>query len=201
MNKVIASRTLIACGLLLATACVPQQVRTDARLLSLTTQSVQKDAEEFAKASDLVMKARLRNMSFLEDDVMEAEQRMSIDSVLWTLSNPARLKLFQTIVDGTTLASRQRQQTLAKRDANGKAIAAAHSGASVNSSSMAKTAQALASLSEQQDLEIQAKFLVGFFKEVRAISDSLVSEASKQAKSAATAADKKKAAASSASTP
>ena len=126
---------------------------------------------------------------------------MAMDSVLWALMDPVRLKLFQTVVDATSLASRLQQQTLVLRTANERAIIAAHGGASVNSKSMAKTAQTLATLAQEPDLDAQLKFYAGFFKEVRASSDSLKVAATKQAKAATDAADNKKAAASSTQNP
>jgi hypothetical protein len=178
---------LIPCGVL-AGACGARRVREDARLMSLYTQRVQKEAEQFAAHRDQVAKARTRNIGFLEASALAGEQRVATQLLVWRIAGPEQLTMFQTILEGTTLAARQRQEALERREAHEKAVEAARSGVEVRQGKLAETSQTLAQLAESPSLKEESDFYVGFFTDVRKRLDDAQKAAGRQAEKATEAA-------------
>jgi hypothetical protein len=157
----------IAC-LVGAGCAVPAQVRQDARLMSVYTQRVQREAQQFADLRDAIAKARTRNVGSLEESALRAEQELGLQAVVWGMADDQqRADLYQGIVEGTTLVARQQDSLAAQRAEHQKAVDAAHGGVELRQEKLAASAQALAQLAEKPDLKAKLGFYIAFFKGVR----------------------------------
>ena len=169
--------------------CAAREVRDSARLLSAYTQSTQREAEQFAKHRDAVAQARTRNLGFIEESALAAEQRGAEQMLVWRLTgDQTRLTLYQGILEGTARAAEQQQELAARRDEHAKAVAAARGGVSVRQAQLAKSAQATAQLAQKPDLKKEKDFYAAFFKDVRKHVKEAQDSAAKDAGQAAAAA-------------
>jgi hypothetical protein len=184
-NRFVTRRAV--CLAALAAGCgVPQQVRSGARTLSLYTQSVQRQAERFAETRELVARARTQNITALEEGALEAEQEAATNAHVWRLAgDDGRAKLYQGVLEGTSLAEQQARALVTERAAHARRVAAARGGTSVRAAQLAKASQALAQLAARPDVKADAEFYAGFVKALRKSLDESKAAADQEAQKAA----------------
>lgn len=164
------NRALIAAlviGLLLSGCSLPNYVRKDSEILGLYVDSVKQQTAEFKAGRNAIDKARMRNVTFIEDSALRAEQRTQRYRQEWEITqSKERLALFDGIRKGLDLALQQRKELADMRQASDKAVAATTSAVSFRQDKLAETSAGLVKLSEQRDGKEEITFYKGFFGQV-----------------------------------
>lgn len=190
------NRALIAAlviGLLLSGCSLPNYVRKDSEILGLYVDSVKQQTAEFKAGRNAIDKARMRNVTFIEDSALRAEQRTQRYRQEWEITqSKERLALFDGIRKGLDLALQQRKELADMRQASDKAVAATTSAVSFRQDKLAETSAGLVKLSEQRDGKEEITFYKGFFGQVAQNLRAAKERASDAAKSAEENTDAKK---------
>lgn len=179
---------VLCLGIALTACAVPKAAREGAGLLSAYTIQVQKEVKDFAKSRGELAKARLRNMSLLENNAIETELRINGELAIWdtkdidTEKKDIRVLLYNATRNATGKAAQQHITFVRLREMQNKSVAEMKTAVNVSLEKLGNVAKALADLSKEPDFESQAEFLVDFFTQVRASIKDLKEDAKKEAK-------------------
>jgi hypothetical protein len=153
----------------IAGCAVPQHVRDDTKTIGLYVQTVMKDAEDFARMRDVVVKARTANIAALELKTLRAEQAIQRDlQPLEIIQDRDRLELLKALQDAPNLIIAQRREYETKALSARNEVAIAKSALNVQLSKLSEASAALLQLAEPRSLRDDMRFYVDFFKQVRA---------------------------------
>jgi ElaB/YqjD/DUF883 family membrane-anchored ribosome-binding protein len=134
----------------------------------LYTYQVRSEAEDFAARRDNLAKARTRNINFLEQSTLTAEQRNTNQLHVWRLASAGnRLALYEGVLDGSARIAAQQDELAKLREGHAQAVSTIRSRLTIRSQKLGEASKALAQLAEKIDTEADLQFYLAFFRQVR----------------------------------
>lgn len=150
---------------------VEKELRHDAKILSIYVEKVKSDATEFADARDRVAKARTSTLNFLQAKTLRDEHDIQRDiSAREVAQDKEWLALFDSLKKAADLVAKQRQEEKDREVQAAGALTQAKlsEAVEVRGDKLTEASTALATLSEQQSRQGQARFFMSFIKQVNA---------------------------------
>jgi hypothetical protein len=177
----------------LITGCVASQVRKGADLLAAFTHQVSEEGASFVQSRTSLAQARRANIAMLEVNAIELENSVDRDVEIWRLAGSTgkrRVELFQGIRAYANSAAAKTEELATLRKQHEASIASAKSAVVLRQTDLSKVSKALATLSQEPDLQADLKFFGTYFKEVSAGIKKAKEEADQRIKDTETAAKK-----------
>ncbi len=154
----------------MVTGCVAPEARQGAGLLASFTHQVSEESTDFVRSRTALAQARLANIAMLEINATELENVINRDIAIWELSGAdgkRRAKLMKGIRKVANEMAMQSAELAELRKKHEASIASTKSAVDIRQKELSTTAKALATLSQDPDLESEINFFKGYFKEVR----------------------------------
>ncbi len=171
MFNLILTRSFLISFIILVTGCVAPEVRQGAGLVASFTHQVSEESTDFVRSRTALAQARQANIAMLEINASELENAINRDTAVWELSGTDDGKRRAELMTGIRkLANDMAIQSaeLAKlRQRHEASIASTKSAIDIRQKELSTAAKALATLSQDPDLESEIKFFTKYFEEVR----------------------------------
>lgn len=189
----MCARAVAVVAATLLTGCGASEVRKGADLLAAFTHQVSEEGANFVQSRTMLAQARRANIAMLEVNAVELENSVSRDIEIWRLAGGTgkrRVELLEGIRAYANSAAAKRGEMAILRKRHQASIASAKSAVALRQADLSKVSKALATLSQEPDLQAELKFFGAYFKEVSAGIKKAKEEADQRVKDAETAAKK-----------
>ncbi len=139
----------------------------EAKILSAQITLVAEEGKRFADARDALAKARLRNMQYLENSLIETEEENALDLTAWHIIGAKfRAALYEGVLAATKQASEQQKQQIQRREKQAKELAELKSAVAFQRAELIATAENLATLAEKPSADENRARLFSFTKNI-----------------------------------
>jgi len=139
----------------------------EAKILSAQITLVAEEGKRFADARDVLAKARLRNMQYLENSLIETEEENAFDLTAWHIIGAEfRARLYEGVLAATKEASEQHMQQIQRREQQAKELAERKSAVAFQRAELIATAGNLATLAEKPSADENRARLFSFTKNI-----------------------------------
>ena len=187
----ICCGAMVVVTAMLITGCVASEVRKGADLLAAFTHQVSEEGADFVQSRTMLAQARRANIAMLDVNTVELENSVSRDVEIWRIAGGAwrrRVELLEGIRAYANSAATRSAELANLRKRHDATVTAAKSAVDLRQAELSKVSKALASLSQEPDLQSELMFFAAYFKEVRAGIKKAKEEADQRVKAAEEAA-------------
>lgn len=186
-HSYICRGAMVLVAAMLITGCGGSEVRKGADLLAAFTHQVSEEGADFVQSRTLLAQARRANIAMLDVNAVELEDSVNRDVEVWRIAGDVgrrRVELLEGIRAYADSAATRSAELANLRKRHDASVTAAKSAVDLRQAELSKVSKALASLSQEPDLQSELMFFAAYFKEVSAGIKNAKEEADQRVKAA-----------------